>query len=116
VVDVKRRVSVNVNVNVNVKQENVIESIKSIKSIKSINISCGVVILTNIISYILYIIDNKTMPTTQIKPFGVFNGSKTASQSIINTSLGCIGCAPQQPASTPSPTKGFGSGAMIRPM
>jgi hypothetical protein len=58
------------------------------------------------------------MPTTQIKPFGVFNGSKTASQSIINTSLGCIGCVPQQPASTPSPTKGFGSGgaAMIRPM
>ena len=56
------------------------------------------------------------MPTTQIKPFGVFNGSKTASQST-NTSLGCVGCAPQQPVSTPSPMKGFGSGgAMIRPM
>jgi hypothetical protein len=57
------------------------------------------------------------MPTTQIKPFGVFTGSKTASQST-NTSLGCVGCVPQQPASvsTPSPMKGFGSGAMIRPM
>ena len=58
------------------------------------------------------------MHTTQIKPFGVFTGSKTASQSTNNASsfLGCVGCAPQQPASTPSPMKGFGSGAMIRPM
>jgi hypothetical protein len=58
------------------------------------------------------------MPTTQIKPFGGyggFTGSKTESQST-NTSLGCVGCAPQQPGSTPSPMKGFGSGAMIRPM
>jgi len=60
------------------------------------------------------------MPTTQIKPYGGygdgFTGSKTASQST-NTSLGCVGCAPQQPVSTPSPMKGFGSGgAMIRPM
>ena len=30
---------------------------------------------------IIYIIDNKSMPTTQIKPFGVFNGSKTTGQS-----------------------------------
>ena len=59
------------------------------------------------------------MPTTQIKPFGVFNGSKTMNEiTNINTSLGCVGCAPQQPGpgSTPSPMKGFGSGAMIRPM
>jgi len=63
------------------------------------------------------------MPTTQIKPFGVFNGSKTASQSTNNASsfLGCIGCAPQQPTSvstsSPIPMKGFGSGAdMMRPM
>jgi hypothetical protein len=78
----------------------------------------SVVILTNIISYILYIIDNKTMSTTQIKPFDVFTGTKTASQSTNNTSsfLGCVGCAPQQPGSTPLPMKGFGSGAMIRPM
>jgi len=61
------------------------------------------------------------MPTTQIKPFGVFNGNKTKTMNEItniniNTSLGCVGCAPQQPGSTPSPMKGFGSGAMIRPM
>ena len=58
------------------------------------------------------------MPTTQIKPFGVFNGNKTMNEiTNINTSLGCVGCAPQQPGSTPSPMKGFGSGgAMIRPM
>ena len=57
------------------------------------------------------------MPTTQIKPFGIFTGTKTASQST-NTSLGCVGCAPQQPTSvsTPLPMKGFGSGPMIRPM
>ena len=72
---------------------------------------------------IIYIIDNKSMPTTQIKPFGVFNGSKTASQSANNasSSFGCVGCVPQQPASvsTPLPMKGFGSGggaAMLRPM
>lgn len=66
------------------------------------------------------------MPTAQIKPFGVFNGSKTTGQSINNasSSFGCISCVPQQPASvsTPSPVpmKGFGSGGggatMIRPM
>ena len=66
------------------------------------------------------------MPTTQIKPFGVFNGTKTASQSANNASsfLGCVGCVPQQPTSvsvsvsvsTPLPMQGFGSGAMIRPM
>jgi hypothetical protein len=58
------------------------------------------------------------MPTTQIKPFGVFTGSKTASQST-NTSLGCVGCvgcASQQPTSTPSPMQGFGGAAMMRPM
>ena len=57
------------------------------------------------------------MPTTQIKPFGVFTGTKTASQST-NTSLGCVGCAPQQPASvsTPSSMQGFGSAAIMRPM
>lgn len=64
------------------------------------------------------------MPTTQIKPFGVFTGSKTASQSTNNASsfLGCVGCAPQQPASVsnplPIPMQGFGSGgaAMMRPL
>ena len=60
------------------------------------------------------------MPTTQIKPFGVFNGSKTASKSTNNASsfLGCFGCVPQQPASvsTPSPMQGFGSAAMVRPL
>jgi hypothetical protein len=58
------------------------------------------------------------MPTTQIKPFGVFTGTKTASQSMTNasSSFGCVGCAPQQPGSTPSTMQGFGSGAMIRPM
>lgn len=60
------------------------------------------------------------MPNMQIKPFGVFTGSKTASQSTnnANTSFGCIGCVPQQPASvsTPSPVQGFGGAAMIRPL
>jgi hypothetical protein len=60
------------------------------------------------------------MPTTQIKPFGVFNGSKTASQSTNNASsfLGCVGCVPQQPTSvtTPLPMKGFDGAAMIRPL
>ena len=55
------------------------------------------------------------MPTTQIKPFGVFTGTKTMNETI-TTSLGCVGCAPQQPGSTPSTMQGFGSGAMIRPM
>jgi hypothetical protein len=59
------------------------------------------------------------MPTTQIKPYGGyggFTGTKHMNEST-NTSLGCVGCAPQQPVSTPSPMKGFGSGgAMIRPM
>ena len=58
------------------------------------------------------------MPTTQIKPFGVFTGTKTASPSmtIASSSLGCAGCAPQQPGSTPSTMQGFGNSAMIRPM
>jgi hypothetical protein len=66
------------------------------------------------------------MPTTQIKPFGVFNGSKTAGQSTnyASSSLGYIGCVPQQPTSVstplpiPIPMQGFGSGAaaMMRPM
>ena len=60
------------------------------------------------------------MPTTQIKPFGVFNGTKTASQSMTNasSSFGCIGCAPQQPASvsTPSPMQGLGGATIMRPM
>ena len=64
------------------------------------------------------------MPTTQIKPFGVFNGtgSKTTSQSANNASsfLGCVGCMPQQPASvstsSPIPMKGFGGAAIMRPM
>jgi len=62
------------------------------------------------------------MSTTQIKPFGVFTGTKNASHSTNNASsfLGCVGCMPQQPTavSTPSPLpmKGFGSAAMIRPM
>ena len=62
------------------------------------------------------------MPTTQIKPFGVFNGTKTASQSTNNASsfLGCVGCVPQQPTSvsvsTPLTMKGFGGAAMIRPL
>ena len=69
---------------------------------------------------IIYIIDNKSMPTTQIKPFGVFNGSKTAGQST-NYASSSFGCVPQQPASvyTSLPMKGFGSGggaAMLRPM
>lgn len=73
---------------------------------------------------IIYIIDNKdnkSMPTTQIKPFGVFNGSKTAGQSANNASSsfgGCIDCVPQQPASmsTLSPMQRFGGAAMMRPM
>jgi hypothetical protein len=69
---------------------------------------------------IIYIIDNKSMPTTQIKPFGVFNGSKTTGQST-NYASSSFGCVPQQPTSvsTPLPMKGFGSGggaAMLRPM
>ena len=68
---------------------------------------------------IIYIIDNKSMPTTQIKPFGVFNGSKTAGQST-NYASSSFGCAPQQPASvsTPLPMHGFvgGGAAMLRPM
>lgn len=64
------------------------------------------------------------MTTTQIKPFGVFTGTKTAGQSTTNasSSFGCIGCAPQQPASVsnplPIPMQGFGSGgaAMMRPL
>ena len=68
------------------------------------------------------------MPTTQIKPFGVFNGSKTTGQSANNASSsfgGCIDCVPQQPASmsTLLPMQRFGGGiggsggaAMIRPM
>jgi hypothetical protein len=62
------------------------------------------------------------MPTTQIKPFGVFNGTKTASQGTNNASSfsGCVGCVPQQPTSvsvsTPLPMQGFGSGVMIRPL
>ena len=56
------------------------------------------------------------MPTTQIKPFGVYTGTKPMNEST-STSFGCVGCAPQQPTSTPSPIKGFGGGgAMIRPM
>ena len=59
------------------------------------------------------------MPTTQIKPFGVFTGSKTASQST-NYASSSFGCAPQQPASvsTPLPMHGFvgGGAAMLRPM
>ena len=74
---------------------------------------------------IIYIIDNKSMPTTQIKPFGVFTGTKTANQPTNNTnntssSFGCFGCAPQQPTSvyTPLPMHGFvgGGAAMLRPM
>ena len=60
------------------------------------------------------------MPTTQIKPFGGFTGSKTASQITNNASsfLGCVGCVPQQPASvsTPSSMQGFGGAAMMRPL
>lgn len=67
------------------------------------------------------------MPTTQIKPFGVFTGTKTANQPTNNTSssFGCFGCAPQQPTSvyTPLPMhglSGIGGGgvtaAMLRPM
>ena len=59
------------------------------------------------------------MPTTQIKPFGVFNGSKIASQSA-NYASSSFGCVPQQPASvsTPLPMHGFvgGGAAMLRPM
>ena len=64
------------------------------------------------------------MHTTQIKPFGVFNGTKSANQSTnyTSSSFGCVGCVPQQPVSVsnplPIPMQGFGSGAaaMIRPM
>ena len=62
------------------------------------------------------------MTTTQIKPFGVFTGTKTAGQSTTNasSSFGCIGCAPQQPASvsisTPSPMQGLGGATIMRPM
>lgn len=73
---------------------------------------------------IIYIIDNKSMPTTQIKPFGVFTGTKTANQNTNNTSssFGCFGCAPQQPSMHGLSGIGGGSGgggvtaAMLRPM
>lgn len=62
------------------------------------------------------------MPTTQIKPFGIFTGTKTASPSmtITSTSFGCVGCVPQQPASVSVSTQlsmqGFGGASIMRPL
>jgi len=62
------------------------------------------------------------MPTTQIKPFGVFSGTKTAGQSTNNasTSFGCVGCVPQQPASVSVSTQlsmqGLGGASIMRPL
>jgi hypothetical protein len=67
------------------------------------------------------------MPTTQIKPFDVFSGTKTAGQSTNNAStsfgcVGCVGCVPQQPASvsvsvsTQLSIQGLGGASIMRPL
>ena len=53
------------------------------------------------------------MPT-QIKPFGVFTGTKTMNENTnASSSFGSVGCAPQQPASTPLSMQGLSGGEFI---